>query len=292
MAINVADNFSYKGSKPLDARIKANTVSDLVSTPAADLYDGCFAYVTGTKKYYSYDSTNTSDPTLGKWREFQQGGGGGGSLPSGGTTGQSLVKHSNTDEDVEWFDVNKEISFDDFNNLSQAEKDNGTSYYIPDATVVSGITVRGRFMSTIYKNGTYYGQGEQPMPAEDIDEVISPLPSVMSRKMKYSTSEQIIGEWIDGKPLYQKTIDLGNLPNATTKQVNTEISNAKRLINYSATATDSNGGNIAFPRLWLGGSGDMYIGFGSNLSTINVATTSDRSGMTGYCTVQYTKTTD
>ena len=83
MAINVADNFSYKGSKPLDARIKANTVSALVSTPAADLYDGCFAYVTETKKYYSYDSTNTSDPTLGKWREFQQGGGGGSTYTAG-----------------------------------------------------------------------------------------------------------------------------------------------------------------------------------------------------------------
>jgi len=387
MAINVADNFSYKGSKPLDARIKANTVSDLVSTPAADLYDGCFAYVTGTKKYYSYDSTNTSDPTLGKWREFQQGGGGGGSLPSGGTTGQSLVKHSDSDDDVEWFDVTKEISLDDFNNLTQEEKDNGTSYYIPDATVVSNLTVMGnRFdKANIYTTdervvGSFLGKplyqktitglkfpasitdgeaksksyylgndlgienvetvtyytgiySENTIPMiwfrnsslycrriafqkivddmyittssnrdSDSDQTIDSITIQYTKSTDttvnigtgndYSTDEQIIGTWIDGKPLYQKTIDLGNLPNATTKQVNTEISNVKRLINYSATATDSNGGNIAFPRLWLGGSGDMYIGFGSNLSTINVATTSDRSGMTGYCTVQYTKTTD
>lgn len=76
MAITVADNFQYKGGKPLDARMKFSTILDMTSTPAADLYDGCLSYVTATKKYYSYDSSNTSDPSLGKWVEF----GGGSSL--------------------------------------------------------------------------------------------------------------------------------------------------------------------------------------------------------------------
>jgi len=74
MAISVADNFQYLGTKPLDARLKFASVSDMVSTAAASLYDGCFAYVTATKKYYSYDSTNTVDVTLGKWREYSSGG--------------------------------------------------------------------------------------------------------------------------------------------------------------------------------------------------------------------------
>lgn len=74
MAISVADNFQYLGTKPLDARLKFASVSDMVSTAAASLYDGCFAYVTATKKYYSYDSTNTVDVTLGKWREYTSGG--------------------------------------------------------------------------------------------------------------------------------------------------------------------------------------------------------------------------
>ena len=75
MAISVADNFQYLGTKPLDARLKFASVSDMASTAAASLYDGCFAYVTATKKYYSYDSTNDVDPTLGKWREFTSGSG-------------------------------------------------------------------------------------------------------------------------------------------------------------------------------------------------------------------------
>lgn len=54
-----------------------SSVENMVATSAADLYDGCLAYVTATKKNYQYDSTNETDPTLGKWRELQTGGGGG-----------------------------------------------------------------------------------------------------------------------------------------------------------------------------------------------------------------------
>ena len=79
MAISVADNFSYKGSKPLDARIQYNSVADMKAVAEADLYDGCKAYVKATKKFYTYDSTNTVDSTTGKWREDSAGGGGGSS---------------------------------------------------------------------------------------------------------------------------------------------------------------------------------------------------------------------
>lgn len=75
MAISVADNFSYLGTKPLDARISFDTVSAMASASEATLYDGCFAYVKANQKYYSYDSNNTSDQTTGKWREYSSGGG-------------------------------------------------------------------------------------------------------------------------------------------------------------------------------------------------------------------------
>ena len=50
----------------------------------------------------------------------------------------------------------------------------------------------------------YLGYSE--MPSADLEDVINPLPSVASRRHTYSTSEQIVGTWIDGKPIYQKTI--------------------------------------------------------------------------------------
>ena len=37
----------------------------------------------------------------------------------------------------------------------------------------------------------------------------------------YSDTEQCIGLWRNNKPLYQKTLSIGALPNATTKYVST-----------------------------------------------------------------------
>lgn len=76
MAIAVADNFSYQGAKPLDARTKFGSVDAMAAYDEASLYDGCIAYVANTKTYYSFDSSNEEDATTGKWREFKGGGGG------------------------------------------------------------------------------------------------------------------------------------------------------------------------------------------------------------------------
>ena len=80
MAIQVADGFSYSGSKPLDARLKYDTVANMKAVADASMYDGCLAYCVATDKTYQWKSTNTVDDTLGKWREFSSGGGGASSL--------------------------------------------------------------------------------------------------------------------------------------------------------------------------------------------------------------------
>lgn len=43
----------------------------------------------------------------------------------------------------------------------------------------------------------------------------------------YSTEEQVIGTWIDGKPLYRKMVEFGSMDSNTTKQVAHGIQNAK-----------------------------------------------------------------
>lgn len=75
MALTIGDNFSYLGSKPLDGRIKYTTVAEMAAMADATLYDGCIAYCVETDATYQWKSTNSSDPTLGKWREFEAGGG-------------------------------------------------------------------------------------------------------------------------------------------------------------------------------------------------------------------------
>ena len=74
MSINIGDNISYQGAKPLDNRIKYDTVSAMAGTSDTTLYDGCIAYCVESDKTYQWKSTNTSDPTTGKWREFTTGG--------------------------------------------------------------------------------------------------------------------------------------------------------------------------------------------------------------------------
>ena len=75
MAILLGDSFSYQGQKPLDSRIKYNTLAEMVAMADSTLYDGCIAYCVGEDKNYQWKSTNTVDATTGKWRELEAGGG-------------------------------------------------------------------------------------------------------------------------------------------------------------------------------------------------------------------------
>lgn len=235
MAISVADNFSYQGGKPLDARMKFSSVSDMVATPAASLYDGCFAYVTAEKKYYSYDSSNTEDPTLGKWTEYSSGGGG-----STYTAGDGIE-----------IDENNEISTDN-------------------------------------------------MPSEDMSEVVSPLPGVMARSIynsrfnrsdMYDTDEVLIGKWIDGKPLYQKTVSCGALPNNADKEVDSGLTNVNVVGIRGISFDGTNNLEMPYPSLTAGATiGLWYI---NSTNKVKIRTAQDYTAYTNtYVTIQYTKTSD
>ena len=71
MSINIADNFSYLGTKPLDGRIKYATVALMKTQAESTLYDGCLAYCSETDKTYQWKSSNSVDTTLGRWRVFE-----------------------------------------------------------------------------------------------------------------------------------------------------------------------------------------------------------------------------
>lgn len=83
MALTLGDNFSYQGAKPLDARLKYDTLAAMKSVADATMYDGCMAYCSATDKTYQWKSTNTVDADTGKWREFSSGGGGGTTYTAG-----------------------------------------------------------------------------------------------------------------------------------------------------------------------------------------------------------------
>lgn len=74
MALKVADNFSYKGRKPLDERLVVDTLPDLLALASSIIYDGIIVYVKQEFKFYTYDSNNTVDPQLQLWRELKTAG--------------------------------------------------------------------------------------------------------------------------------------------------------------------------------------------------------------------------
>lgn len=73
--ILLADNFQYKGRKPIDTRLVFDTLADMLATEESIIYDGILVYNKETEKYYSFKTNNTVDVNFGKWREFESGSG-------------------------------------------------------------------------------------------------------------------------------------------------------------------------------------------------------------------------
>jgi hypothetical protein len=244
MALTLGDNFSYQGAKPLDARLKYDTLAAMKAVGDATMYDGCMAYCVATDKIYQWKSSNTVDPDTGKWREFSSGGG-------------------HTIEDAEGTDLTQRDTLQ-FGEGFKAEDDdtNKKTVITPDV-----------------------------MPSEDMDEVISPKPSVQPRYHKYSTEEHIVGEWIDGRPIYEKTVDLGALPNNGSKEVSHGISNLDIVIHCYGAAKSSVTGNsiqLGYPS-YMVNDVEYSVQLVVKPSVISISCKSDYSVTHAYVTLQYIK---
>ena len=122
------------------------------------------------------------------------------------------------------------------------------------------------------------------------ENVLNDVKEYVDSSNSYSTNEvKTGGKWIDGKPIYRKTIDCGALPNASYKNVNHNITNLDfvtkcygfarggnyRMVLPNASANTANAVEVYID--------EMYIVIQSG---------NDRSGYNGYITIEYTKTTD
>lgn len=105
----------------------------------------------------------------------------------------------------------------------------------------------------------------------------------------YSTSEKIIGTWIDGSPLYQKTIDFGALPNAAVKSIAHGISNIDKIVEISGIGIDNNTYFYQLGFVSPSALGNQIQCFASK-SGVTVSNAIDRSSVYAYITLRYTKT--
>lgn len=109
----------------------------------------------------------------------------------------------------------------------------------------------------------------------------------------YSIDERMIGSWVDGRPLYQKSIAFGTLPNKNTKKVAHGIANIKEVITIKTIGYATTWYNIPWATTkTVAGENDslnVYV----DTTDIIVQTAADASAETiSYITLQYTKTTD
>lgn len=104
----------------------------------------------------------------------------------------------------------------------------------------------------------------------------------------FDGNEKIIGTWF-GETLYEKSIDIGALPDTAQKQVAHNITNLKNVVETSGYAVNSSGTTAPLPYVHPAGN-EYTIAVTITATTVNINTGRDRTGFTGYVTLRYTKT--
>ena len=107
----------------------------------------------------------------------------------------------------------------------------------------------------------------------------------------YSTEEVKTNKvWVDGKPIYRKVINLGILPNTTSKQISHNISNYDYVTKLYGTAMDQNKLVMPLPRASV--IPENCFDLNITATSVVISTGVDRTNFSGYAVVEYTKTTD
>lgn len=108
----------------------------------------------------------------------------------------------------------------------------------------------------------------------------------------YYKGQANIGKWVNGKPLYRKVVEVGYLPNNTTKTLDIGLSNVQFVTNIYGCACSS-GISLPLPYVSVGGLNTcIAIWLSNNYNTLNIQTGYDRSALYSFIIIEYTKSTD
>lgn len=164
---------------------------------------------------------------------------------------------------------------------------NGTLTIQQNGTTVGTFTANQSTNETVNLIGGIYA--DDPTTSANPDGWITPSDIDWST-FTYSTSEQRVGTWVNGKPIYKKTVDTGTMPNNTRKQVAHGISNLSFIISMSGAAY---GSNTFVPIPYADTTAASAVGLFADSSNIILFSGANMSYLTtSYVTLYYTKTTD
>ena len=126
----------------------------------------------------------------------------------------------------------------------------------------------------------------------------------LNPSLDFSTSEKVVGTWIDGSTIYQKTISCGQVPQAVTsgtrvtKEVAHEVTNIDRVVNLvgSCYATASSHPCPPIMPVQLAMNTTNTPGVNIRIDATNIYVVNSNTAYNGIqdvnVTIQYTKTTD
>lgn len=113
----------------------------------------------------------------------------------------------------------------------------------------------------------------------------------------YSETEHIVGTWIDGNPIYEKTVPTGAISAGTTDhQVTMNCTNVDKVINYEVIVYVESGAAFALPLAVLTSAGMQEFGateqgYNKTSDKFRIDTGAQRAIVSGYITMRYTKVT-
>lgn len=118
--------------------------------------------------------------------------------------------------------------------------------------------------------------------------LVSAINEVNNKKINIITgTEYATSEYIDDKQVYRKRINIGALPNATSKTVEHGLSNIRFVKMPQGYATNSNGLCLALP--FSNPTSTNNVSLSVNSSNILISAGTDRSNYSGYVELYYTK---
>lgn len=126
-----------------------------------------------------------------------------------------------------------------------------------------------------------------------IDEVAASVPTIAQYGVNRSTTEHVIGKWIDGSDLYEKVIPITGL-GSTAGHTDFTVSDTDINVVYLAGIYGASGVTRAFNSVIVDAAGSpsmdysIYAGM-NDARTLRIAHKQNMSNISGYVILQYTK---
>ncbi len=111
----------------------------------------------------------------------------------------------------------------------------------------------------------------------------------------YSTEEKMIGQWIDGKPIYQKTVDCGDVPNSQQKTITAGLSNVDKVVSLDGILCNQTTKRyMPLPPVYISSptTNQIQLEYNATEDKIKIQSGATWTNWTSYVILQYTKTTD